>query len=130
MVQRTEYWKASWAIIKSNLWLGVGTGDLDLAFKLQYDKMNSVLPLEFRHRSHNQFFAIWIAFGTFGLIWFIFSLFYPPLKRNMLFEYNYFIFFVVIVLSMLVEDTLETQMGVTLYAFINTLLLFGREDIT
>ena len=130
VVQRTEYWKASWAIIKSNLWLGVGTGDLDLAFKLQYDNMNSVLPLEFRHRSHNQFFAIWIAFGTFGLIWFIFSLFYPPLKRKMLFEYNYFIFFVVIVLSMLVEDTLETQMGVTLYAFINTLLLFGREDIT
>ena len=130
VVQRTEYWKASWAIIKNNFWGGVGTGDLDIAFKLQYEKMNSVLPLEFRHRSHNQFFAIWIAFGIFGLIWFIFSLLYPPLKRKMLFEYTYFIFFVVMVLSMLVEDTLETQMGVTLYAFLNTLFLFGREEVT
>ncbi len=130
VVQRSEYWKASWAIIKSHFWIGVGTGDLDLVFKFQYDKMDSVLPLEFRHRSHNQFFAIWIAFGILGLIWFIYSLLYPPLKRKMLFEYTYFIFFVVMVLSMLVEDTLETQMGVTLYAFLNTMLLFGREDVT
>jgi hypothetical protein len=130
VVQRTEYWKASWAIIKDHFWIGVGTGDLDLAFELQYEKMNSILPLEFRHRSHNQFLAIWIAFGIFGLSWFIYALFYPPLKRKMLFEYFYFIFFVVIILSMLVEDTLETQMGVTLYAFMNTLFLFGREDIT
>lgn len=130
VVQRLEYWKASWAIIKSNLWLGVGTGDLDLAFKLQYAKMNSVLPLEFRHRSHNQFFAICIAFGVFGLIWFIFSLLYPPINRKILFEYNYFIFFIVIVLSMMIEDTLETQMGVTLYAFLNAFLLFGRKDVT
>ena len=130
VVQRTEYWKASWAIIKCNFWFGVGTGDLDLAFKSQYEKMHSVLPLEYRHRSHNQFFAIWIAFGVFGFLWFVFSLFYPSIKRKMLFEYTYFIFFVVMILSMLVEDTLETQMGVTLYAFLNTLLLFGREDIT
>ena len=130
VVQRLEYWKTSWAIIKNNLWLGVGTGDLDQAFKLQYEKMNSVLPLEFRHRSHNQFLAVWIAFGIFGLIWFIFSLVYPPIKRKMFFEYKYFIFFVVIVLSMLIEDTLETQMGVTLYAFLNAFLLFGRKDAT
>ncbi|MCD4729283.1 MAG: O-antigen ligase family protein [Bacteroidales bacterium] len=130
VVQRLEYWKASRAIIINNVWLGVGIGDLDLAFKLQYEKMNSVLPLEFRHRSHNQFFAIWIAFGVFGLIWFIFSLLYPPINRKMLLEYNYFIFFVVIILSMLIEDTLETQMGVTLYAFLNAFLLFGRKDVT
>lgn len=130
VVQRTEYWKASWGIISSNFWTGVGTGDLGLAFESQYVKMNSVLPLEFRHRSHNQFFAIWIAFGVFGLCWFLFSLLYPPIKRKMLFEYTYFIFFVVIVLSMLVEDTLETQMGVSLYAFLNAFLLFGREEVT
>jgi hypothetical protein len=128
VVQRTEYWKASIAIIKNNFLFGVGTGDLDLAFHSQYEKVNSILPMEYRHRSHNQFFAIWIAFGVFGLMWFIFALLYPPLKRKMLFEYIYFIFFVVMVLSMMVEDTLETQMGVTLYAFFNTFLLFGRED--
>lgn len=130
VVQRTEYWKASWGIIKSNFWFGVGTGDLDQAFGIQYEKMNSILPIEFRHRSHNQFFAIWIAFGLFGLIWFIYSLLYPPIKKKMFFEYLYFIFFVVLILSMFVEDTLETQMGVTLYAFFNTFLLFGREKAT
>lgn len=129
VVQRTEYWKTSWAIIKNNFWIGVGTGDLDLAFKQQYEEMNSILPIEFRHRSHNQFLAIFIAFGIFGIIWFVYSLLYPPIKRKMLFEYNYFIFFIVIILSMLNEDTLETQMGVSLYAFLNTFLLFGRKEV-
>jgi hypothetical protein len=31
-------------------------------------------------------------------------------------------------MSMLVEDTLETQMGVTVFAFFNAFLLFGMED--
>jgi O-antigen ligase len=128
LIQRIEYWKASWGIIREHFWIGVGTGDLPAAFESQYERMNSPLAPEFRHRSHNQFLAVWIAFGIIGLIWFIISLIYPPIKLGTFFDFRYMVFFVVIFLSMLIEDTLETQMGVTLYAFFNALFLFGKEQ--
>ena len=128
LFQRIEYWKASIRIIKEHFWLGVGTGDLDQVFQKQYEKMNTVLSKEYWHRSHNQYFAFFIAFGVLGFIWFIFSLFYPPLVLKKFADYHYFVFFVVICLSMLVEDTLETQMGVTLFAFFNSFLLLGYKS--
>ena len=127
LLQRFEFWKASIGIIKNHFWLGVGTGDMDDAFQNQYKEMNTNLNPEFWNRAHNQFFAIFIAFGIFGFLWFIFTLVYPSMKMKLFFDYRYFVFFVIIILSMLVEDTLETQMGVTLYAFFNAFLLFGRK---
>ncbi len=127
LIQRFEFWKASIGIIENNFWFGVGTGDIDKAFKVQYEKINSILAPEWRHRAHNQFLAIFIAFGFLGFLWFLFTLIYPPLKLKMLFDYRYFVFLITIFLSMLVEDTLETQMGVTLFAFMNSFLLFVRK---
>lgn len=127
LIQRFEFWKASIGIIKNNFWFGVGTGDINKAFKVQYEKTNSILAPEWRHRAHNQFLAIFITFGFLGFLWFLFTLIYPPLKLKMLFDYRYFVFLITIILSMLVEDTLETQMGVTLFAFLNSFLLFVRK---
>ncbi len=128
VVQRLEFWKAAIGIIKENLLFGVGTGDLDIAFAQQYEKTNSPLKKEFRLRSHNQFLATAVAFGIVGLIWFLFSLFYPMIKEKKYFNYFYFVFFVTAFLSMLTEDTLESQAGVTFFAFFNSLFLFGRKS--
>jgi hypothetical protein len=128
LVQRFEYWKAALGIIRENFWFGVGTGDMDEAFNAQYEKMKTRLPVEFRHRSHNQFLAIFTAFGIFGLLWFLFTLIYPPLKLKAFRNFRYFVFYVIIILSMFFEDTLETQMGVTLFAFFNSFLLFVYKD--
>ncbi|MEZ5199205.1 MAG: hypothetical protein R2764_23320 [Bacteroidales bacterium] len=87
--------------------------------------MNTILSEEYWHRSHNQYFAFFIAFGVFGFIWFLVTLFYPPMLLKKFSDFYYFSFFVLICLSMLVEDTLETQMGVTLFAFFNSFLLFS-----
>jgi len=128
IIQRFEYWKVSLAIIKDNFWFGVGTGDIDNAYMQQYEKMNSILAPEYRHRAHNQFLAFFVTFGIFGLLWFLFTLLYPPIKLKAFSDYRYFVFFVIITLSMLVEDTLETQMGVTLFAFMNSFLLFTSKN--
>jgi O-antigen ligase len=128
LLQRFEYWEAASGIIGENFWFGVGTGDMDEAFSQQYEKMNTQLQPEFRHRSHNQFLAIFTAFGVFGLLWFAVSLFYPPFLLKAFRNFRYFTFFVIITLSMVFEDTLETQMGATLFAFFNTFLLFGYND--
>ncbi|MBI4932121.1 MAG: O-antigen ligase family protein [Bacteroidetes bacterium] len=127
VIQRFEFWKASIGIIKKNILFGVGTGDADIAFADQYNKMNSPLTKEWRLRSHNQFLAIGVAFGIIGIMWFLISLFYPLIKERNYKDYLYVTFFIIAFLSMLTEDTLESQAGATFFAFFNSLFLFCRE---
>ena len=125
VMQRIEYWKASMHIIKNNWLTGVGTGDLNEAFDEAYNDLGSNLQDSFRKRSHNQYLAIFIAFGIFGFLWFIFTLIYPGIKTGKFNNYLYVVFVIIIIMSMLTEDTLETQAGATFFAFFNALLLFG-----
>lgn len=128
-MQRIEYWKTSMLIIAQHPLLGVGTGDMNIAFQRQYELMNSPLRPEFRWRSHNQFLSITVGFGLIGLIWLLIALFYPPLKSGRMTDYFYLMFFVIMFVSMLSEDTIETQAGVTIFAFFTSLFLFGKKDI-
>lgn len=128
LMQRMEFWKASVGIITDNFWFGVGTGDVQQAFDRQYKEMDSPLKPELRWRAHNQFLAIFIAFGLFGFLWFVFTLIYPPLKTGRIKDFLYTVFFAIILLSMMTEDTLETQAGATLFAFMNAFLLFNRKE--
>ena len=128
VVQRLEFWKAALQIIKENPLLGVGTGDVKNAFEDQYTKMNSPLAKEWRLRSPNQFLAITVAFGFIGLILFLITLIFPLIADKNFNTYLYLMFFVIGFLSMISEDTLETQAGVTFFAFFNSLLLFLHKD--
>ena len=122
--QRIEFIKASLGIIKDNPIIGVGTGDIADAFAEYYEETDSKLRPENRFRSHNQYLAITVAFGIIGLLCFLFSMFYPFLSDKKYRNYFYFIFLFIMALSMFTEDTLETQIGVTLFAFFNSLLIF------
>lgn len=121
--QRVEYIKASFDIIKDNPVFGVGTGIVKV-FTDYYENTNSKLKPEYRLRSHNQYLAITVAFGVIGLLWFLFSMFYPLFadKRNR--NYLYMVFLFIVMLSMFTDDTLETQVGATLFAFFNSFLVF------
>lgn len=126
--QRVEFIKASLGIIKDNPIIGVGTGDIADAFANYYEETNSKLLPENRFRSHNQYLAITVAFGVMGLIGFLFSMFYPFFSDKKNRNYLYFVFLFIMALSMLTEDTLETQIGVTLFAFFNSFLVFANND--
>lgn len=128
VTQRIEFWKAALGIVKENPWIGVGTGDAAITFEEQYEKMNSPLSKEWRLRSHNQFLAVAVSFGIIGLVWFLLTLFYPIIVDKKAINYFYIIFLVIAVLSMLTEDTLETQAGVTFFAFFNAFFLFLIPD--
>ncbi len=127
LLQRLEFWKASIGIIKQHFWIGVGTGDIDRAFEKQYEEHQSYIAPEWRFRAHNQYLAIFVTFGVIGIVWFLFSLLFPALYDHKLHDYLYLVFFSILLLSMFYEDTLETQAGATFYAFLNSLLLFGRK---
>lgn len=124
VMQRFEYWKAAINIIKENKLLGVGTGDLVTAYNQQYDKMNSPLSEKFRKRAHNQYLTIAVTFGLFGFLWFLFSLFYPLVAHHFQPGYIYLAFLIIVLLSFISEDTLESQAGVTFFAFFNSFFLF------
>ncbi len=123
LTMRMEFWATGIQIIKDNFWLGVGTGDAQLGYNNQYKKSNSTLDQRWWLRSHNQFLAITVTFGVLGLLIFIVSLFWPIIVLPLRNEY-YVWFFLIALFSMLNEDTLETQAGVTFFAFFNYFFLF------
>jgi hypothetical protein len=128
LMQRFEFWKASAGIIKENWVTGVGTGDMNEAFQQQYDKMKSKLAPDQRWRSHNQFLSVFVGFGVLGLVWFLFSILYPPLALGKFRDYFFLVFFIIAMLSMIPEDTIESQLGVTFFALFYSLFLFGKKE--
>jgi len=125
LTQRIEYLKASFGIIGENFLLGVGTGDLQESFNSEYVKMKSKLNPEWRLRAHNQFISFIIAFGIIGFLWILFAFIKPIFHQRKQNDYFFMMFFIVAVLSMLNEDTLEIQAGAGFFAFFYSLFLFG-----
>lgn len=128
VTQRFIYWMVGWNIFESNPIIGVGTGDVSEAFQKSYDEMEIPLKERFRLRAHNQFLTIGLTFGVLGFLLFLSSLVYPFLKVNSANTFLYIGFFIIAIGSMMNEDTLETQAGVTFYAFFNALLLYSRSS--
>lgn len=127
VMQRIEYSKAAIKLIQDNFWTGVGTGDIENMLINQYTEMGSELRKEFMFHAHNQFLSIFITFGVFGFLLFIFALVYPPAKIQGFHDYFFVTFFIIIIISMFSDDTIETQAGATLFAFFYSFLLFGKE---
>ncbi len=128
VMQRYEYMRASFKIINDNFLLGVGTGDLENSFYEEFALMNSSLESKYRYHAHNQYLGIFVALGLFGFLVFIIGLFYPAIVLSGFKDYYFSVFFVIMLISMFSDDTIETQAGATLFAFFYSLLLFGRKQ--
>ncbi len=127
IMQRVEYLKAALHIIHDNFWIGVGTGDIEDAFYSEFNKMHSKLKEIFWFHAHNQFLAFFVAFGLFGFLFFLFALIYPVIITRAYHDYFFIVFYVIALFSMLTDDTLETQAGVTFFAFFFSFLMFGKK---
>jgi hypothetical protein len=122
--QRIEYLKVGINIIKRHFWLGTGTGDVQQEFYKQYELDKSLLKPEWRRKTHNQLITFFIAFGVFGFLWILFALIAPAFYEKKYNDYLFMLFFLLSILSMLNEDTLETHPGVSLFAFFYSFFLF------
>jgi O-antigen ligase len=129
VMQRLEYWKAAIGIIKENPLKGVGTGDINDAFNKEYKEMESKLDKKFRLRAHNQYLRIAATLGITGIVLFLFLLFYPVFAARAWEEALFVVFLFIFLVSMISEDTLETQVGATFFAFFYSFLLWGRRNI-
>ena len=128
VMQRYAYTRGAVALIKKHFLFGVGTGDMEDMLYAQYKKMGAKLKDEFILHAHNEFLSITIAFGIFGLLLYIFALIYPPVKLHAFSDYYFLAFFIIIITSMIADDTIDTQSGATLFAFYYSLLLLGRKS--
>jgi len=121
LTQRFEFWRAGIYTIKHHFWLGVGTGDMMDAQQIAYKESGSLLSEpEIYKTPHNHYLIVFSTFGIFGFLWFLFALIYPGIKMKKFRSPLYIAFFIVIMLSMIVD-----KLGVGLFAAFNTLLLFG-----
>lgn len=121
VTQRFEFWKTGWNAFLQSPYFGYGTGSVRTVMQQQYEKMNSTFEKDFRLKTHNQYLATAVALGSFGLacllLAFLFPLFYPSSTFTLA-----AIFLAITLAAMLVEDTLETQPGVTFVAYFSGLL--------
>jgi hypothetical protein len=129
ITQRLAYIKAAGFILKNNLIIGVGTGDVQHEFNNYYSKSDNPLMEKSRRRAHNQYYTFLITFGIVGFLFIVFALFYPVFLEKQWGDYLFVCFGIIGFLSMLNEDTLETQTGVSFFMFFYSLFLFGRNQI-
>lgn len=128
LLERLEFWRTGFQVASDNLLFGVGTGDVQDAFDAQYEKNKTLLDENNRHRSHNYYLTVLITFGVFGLLYFLF-VFYSFIRFNLRSKNILAIAFIAIILaSFMIEDTIETQTGVTFFALFYGLFCYKHSE--
>ncbi len=127
VAQRIAYLDAAKYIIKKNWIFGVGTGDVQNSFNQYYESTGSSLSKIYRRRAHNQYITFFLSFGIVGFLLSMTALFGPVFYEKMWKEYLIIVFMSIAMISLINEDTLETQTGVSFFMFFYSLLLFARD---
>ena len=116
-------WKVGIGLIKQNPIFGIGTGDINIAYNDALLRNTSQLAHR-GLRSHNQYISIMVTLGFFGFFVFIFSIVYPAYISKAYKNPMFLFFLIILVVSMFWEDTIESQVGVTLYSFFYIFFLY------
>lgn len=115
LLQRLEYWNLGLQIASENMVLGVGAGDIQDSFNQKYIETNSKLNEEHRDRTHNMYLTMLLGFGIPGLLLLLISHIHflrDQFRNGQLVGLG---FIIIILISYLVEDTLENQSGITFF---------------
>jgi hypothetical protein len=121
VTQRFEFWHAALDIIEHHFWFGVGTGDVMDAHQVAYKKVKNLpFDVEIDTTPHNHYLIVFSTFGIFGFVWFLFMLIYPGVKMKRFRMPLYMAFFIIIILSMLVD-----KLFIGFFTVFNTVLLFN-----
>jgi O-antigen ligase len=127
--ERVLIWDAAYSIVKQNLLVGVGTGDVKDELFAQYEQNNFKTGAMKQLNAHNQYLQTFIALGLIGLIIMLAGFFWPLWLsfKNRYLLYIAFIF--IVAFNFLFESMLERQAGMMFYAFFNTFLFTIKEEL-
>tara|TARA_B100001778_G_scaffold329987_1_gene331799 strand:- start:1395 stop:2954 length:1560 start_codon:yes stop_codon:yes gene_type:complete len=126
IASRFIYAATGYEIFKDNFWFGVGIGDVKDAFIKEYKK-SSTLEEGCDKKSHNQFITTALSLGVFGLVAFVGILILLIKKYAGTLKYLFFLGQIIVLFSMLWEDTLETQAGVALFSLLLNVFIFENK---
>ena len=115
--------QVGWEIGKRNPLIGVGAGDLKEAVEREYTVS---YPESAPKMPHNQFVTIFAGTGVIGLGLFILGFFYPILYRKNYRDPLFLALHVVVLVSFLMENTLENNFGVSFFLLF---LLLGLNQL-
>ncbi len=125
VTMRMEFQRVGMGIARRHWLFGVGTGDTQMAFNAAYEVEHSALLPKWRLRAHNEYLTLAISFGAFGLLWSLFSWWWPA-RRLGAFRHPLFMAWgIIFLLSCFSEDTIETQPGATFFALYYALFVFA-----
>lgn len=117
--------------IADHPWIGTGVGSQSRTYDAYYAETGTRLDEKWQWlHAHNQFLSFAVTLGVPFALYFIFSLWWPARNMRRWRSYVYLAFFIIVVLSFLDDDTLETQQGVTFFAFFNALLLYAMPFVS
>lgn len=119
---RIEIWKLAGGVIRENIFLGTGTGDVRDELVKTYYANDFEYGYAKKLNAHNQFLQIWATVGIIGLLLFVMALLLPLLKLGVYPQLVFPAFLVLILLNALTESTMEVQRGVLFFALFYSLL--------
>ncbi|MCX7986897.1 MAG: O-antigen ligase family protein [Bacteroidales bacterium] len=125
VIQRLVFYQIALYLIKNHFFFGVGTGDLPKEYRQYYETHPTGISPERWWETHNQYLRVFATFGIIGFIIFLAAFILPPFFERKWQSYYFLMVFIVIMLSFINEDTLDTQAGVTFTAFFYSLFLWG-----
>ncbi|QSE98399.1 O-antigen ligase family protein [Fulvivirga lutea] len=124
---RLALWECGWEVIKTDFWLGVGTGDYESSFNAQLEKVNFKYAQAMNFGVHNQYLYTWISFGLFGLIIFIASimgLFVLAYKNN---NYVFILVLGAFCMAFLTENVLNRYYGILPFALLLSIIFYSKK---
>lgn len=110
LFQRLEHWQAGWHAWNESLLWGGGIGDAEASIQRSYLALDTPLSETFRHRAHMQYLTLGMTGGCMALaLWLAFALSWSwRFRDHAVAQWSGLL----VALSFLFEDTLETQAGV------------------
>lgn len=125
---RISAFEASKNIIHKNMWLGVGTGNVQQSM-IEYYK-NTCKSGAYVHQTnpHNQYLFSWIMNGVFGIAALL-LMFFVMMKQAIVTKNALFVFWNVNMIFMFfTDDILTIQIGVVFFAFYSAMYLTGKKE--
>jgi len=123
--ERWQSWKAGIDVGKKHILFGSGTGRFRSEMSAYY---KDVLQKDNWTRPHNQFINVFVIFGLFGLVVFLFMLIYPMTFRPFWSVPLIPTLYLMQILSMTVEHPLDTEVGTGLFLLLTIMGLSMLDD--
>lgn len=121
---RAERWQCAIKLIQEKPLFGYGTGDEKAMLNVMYHKYRLSNSISNNFDSHNQYFAFTIKSGVVGLTAFVLALlfgFYRALRTK---SFHFLSFMVIITITALTENILESNKGILFYALFMSAFVF------